>query len=141
VPTKNVIVKKKTTGNKRGKAGGDGQDEEEAWNETVAHLEEEIMSAVPVKKQMAVRNIVRGILRCKLFQVSANGSMMVKGQPRTLTPILDYAMTAARQGGPQEKADPHFIMFTKYLFKCNMPKNYVKNKSLFSLSKSAKRKA
>jgi hypothetical protein len=128
VPTKNVIVKK------RGGAGRGGKkeegDAEDVWNETVSHLEEEIVSAVPTKKQFGVRNIVRSILRCKDFEVSANGSMMVKGQPRTLTPILDYAMTAARMGGPQEKADPNFRVFTKYLLKSHMPKTYVKNKSL-----------
>jgi hypothetical protein len=134
VPTKNVIVKKK----KKSEAGK--MDEEDAWNETMTQLEEEIVSSVPAKKVFAVRNIVRSILRCKDFQVSSNGSMMVKGQPRTLTPILDFAMTAARMGGPNEKPDHNFVMFTKTLFKNNMPKHYVKNKSLFSSSKTPKRK-
>jgi hypothetical protein len=135
VPTKNVIVKKK----KKSEAGGK-MDEEDAWNETMTQLEEEIVSSVPAKKVFAVRNIVRSILRCKDFQVSSNGSMMVKGMPRTLTPILDFAMTAARMGGPNEKPDHNFVMFTKTLFKNNMPKHYVKNKSLFSSSKTPKRK-
>jgi hypothetical protein len=132
VPAKNVIVKKRGGEQKK---KGEKMDEEEEWNETMTQLAEEIMSAVPAKKQFAVNNIVRRILGCKDFQISPNGSMMIKGQPRTLTPILDYAMTAARLGGPNEKADPNFIVFTKYLFKNHMPKHYVKNKSLFRKSK------
>jgi hypothetical protein len=140
VPTKNVIVKKKHSAQKKGEGGTGQMDEEEAWNGTVAQIEEEIVSAVPSKKLFAVKNIVRSILRCKDFEISANGSMMIRGQPRTLTPILDYAMTAARQGGPNEKADPNFIMFTKFLFKSHMPKQYVKNKSLLHVRSSQRKR-
>jgi hypothetical protein len=139
VPAKNVIVKKRGGAGGQQKKKGEKMDEEEVWNETMTQLSEEIMSAVPAKKQFAVNNIVRSILRCKDFDISPNGSMMVKGQPRTLTPILDYAMTAARMGGPNEKGDHNFIVFTKHLLRNHMPKQYVKNKSLFSSKSAVKR--
>jgi aspartokinase-like uncharacterized kinase len=117
-----------------------GGSAEDAWNEAMTHLEEEMVSAVPAKKLFAVRNLVRSILRCKEFDITTNGSMTVKGMPKTTTPILDYALTATRHAGPQEQGDANFILFMSLLLRSNMPKQFVKNKSLFSLSKTSRRR-
>jgi hypothetical protein len=141
VPAKNVIVKKKKTAATAHKNGAHSTaDPEEEWNEMTQRLAEEIESAVPMKKRFAVNNIARSVLRNKDFFISPSGTMTAKGHSKSQSAILDYCLTASRNGGPNEKADPNFLLFTKLLLKSHMPKQYVKNKSLLhSSSRVSKR--
>jgi len=128
VPAKNVRKHRKI-----GSGGVVNSEDERAqiWNNMVKEIEIDIESSLPAKKWQVAKNIMRSILKSKLFSVSTDGKvLMIKGKPKSSLPFLDYIIAAVRQSGPNEIGDPLNVQITKLLLSRNTPTIFFKNKSL-----------
>jgi hypothetical protein len=124
VPAANVIRKKDAA--KKLKCTS----EETQWVEAVNSIEEQIDLAVPMKKRMISKNLLSNILKSKHFDVS-DKVIMLKGNPKTESSILDFILTATRQSGPAEgNPDKNYVAFVKVLLANHTPRQFIKNKSL-----------
>jgi hypothetical protein len=65
---------------------------------------------------------------------------MIKDQPKTKAPLLDFLNAATRLSGPNEVPDMRFVIFTKYLLRSLTPESHFKNKSLLNAALNKKTK-
>jgi len=137
VPARNVTRRSKKR--KRGiNDDGDSDDDDETdchkkWNDVVHTIEDDIDSAIPVKKHLIAKNVLKFMLRSKRFCVTKDGkTIKIQGHPKLSLPILDFIMTAIRQSGPNEESDPLHVQFAKIMLQSNTPKAFFKNKALLT---------
>ena len=119
--------------NKYKTLNSDETDCEKDWKMVNDIIIDDIESGLKFNKQQTAKNLAKSMLNSKHFCISKDGkSVMVKDQPKTTSSLLDFLNTASRASGPNEIADPHFVLFTKLLLQSKTPKFYFKNKSLFN---------
>ena len=57
---------------------------------------------------------------------------MIKDQPKTDASLVDFLNTAIRASGPNEVANPKYIVFTRFLLKSKTPEFLFRNKALLN---------
>lgn len=111
------------------------------WSQATENIVQDIESSIKFQKQLAAKNLARAILKCKYFCVTKDGkAMMVKEQPKTKVPILDFLNAAIRMSGPNEIPDPRFSLIAKYLIQADTPLSFFKNKTLLENPSAVRRR-
>jgi hypothetical protein len=81
------------------------------------------------------------MLRYSDFSFSSDGSVvMLKGNPKTSVPLLDFLQVAARPSVPNENPNPIFFLFVKTLLRRGAPTSMILNKALLSKNKNSVKK-
>ena len=125
VPVKNV--------RKRSQRAKEETSNEKKWNDLNETLKNEIQLNMKLKKQQPALQIVSKMLRYSDFSFSKDGSLvMIKGQPKTSVPLLDFLQVASRPSVPNEKSNSIFVLFVKTLLQRGAPTSMILNKSLLS---------
>jgi hypothetical protein len=126
VPAANVIRKQDAAKKLKCAAGS----EESQWDDVVNSIEEQIDISVPMKKRLIAKNLLMYILKSKQFDFSEK-VIMLRGNPKTESSVLDFILTAIRQSGPAEQnPDKNYAAFVKVLLANHTPRQFIKNKSL-----------
>ena len=129
VKAENVTSKEKNNSN----PNSDETDCEKDWNLVNDVISNDIETGLPYNKQQKAKNLAKSILNSKFFCITDKGkAIMIKDQPKTKAPLLDFLNAATRSSGPNEVSDLRFIIFTKYLLKSLIPQSHFKNKSLMN---------
>ena len=112
---------------------------EDDWKHLNDSILDDIEFALKYKNQQFAKNIAKSILNSKFFDITPDGkSLMIKNQPKTSIPLLDYLNIASRLGFPNEHIDPVYKEITKKLLLSRMPKFFIRNKNLIHVGKSKK---
>jgi hypothetical protein len=133
VPVKNV--------KKRSERSKEETSSEKKWNDLNEILKQEIQLNMKLKKQQPALQIVSRMLRYSDFSFSSDGSVvMLKGNPKTSVPLLDFLQVAARPSVPNENPNPIFFLFVKTLLRRGAPTSMILNKALLSKNKNSVKK-
>jgi hypothetical protein len=133
VKAENVTSKKK----KKENQSLDETDCEKDWNLVNEIIANDIHTGLPYNKQLKSKNLAKSILNSKFFCITDKGkAIMIKDQPKTKAPLLDFLNAATRLSGPNEVPDMRFVIFTKYLLRSLTPESHFKNKSLLNCCKA-----
>jgi hypothetical protein len=137
VKAENVTSKKK----KKENQSLDETDCEKDWNLVNEIIANDIHTGLPYNKQLKSKNLAKSILNSKFFCITDKGkAIMIKDQPKTKAPLLDFLNAATRLSGPNEVPDMRFVIFTKYLLRSLTPESHFKNKSLLNAALNKKTK-
>jgi hypothetical protein len=135
VKAENVTSKEKNNSN----PNSDETDCEKDWNLVNDVISNDIETGLPYNKQQKAKNLAKSILNSKFFCITDKGkAIMIKDQPKTKAPLLDFLNAATRSSGPNEVSDLRFIIFTKYLLKSLTPQSHFKNKCLMNAALNKK---
>lgn len=98
------------------------------------------LSILKYNRQQTAKEIAKFMLSLKTFVFSPDGrAVMLDGQPKTLVSTLDYLNAITRSAGPSEVPNPIFVLFTNVLLRSHIPQMHIKNKSLITGLKPAKK--
>jgi len=99
-------------------------------NENIIH---DIETTFKFSKQQIAKNLAKYMLNSKFFCFINEGrSVMIKDQPKTDASLVDFLNTAIRASGPNEVANPKYILFTRFLLKSKTPEFLFRNKALLN---------
>ena len=112
---------------------------EKDWNVVNDVISSDIETGLLYAKQQKAKNLAKSILNSKFFCITDKGkAIMIKDQPKTKAPLLDFLNAATRSNGPNEVSDIRFVIFTKYLLKSLTPQSHFKNKALLNAALNKK---
>ena len=112
---------------------------EKDWKVVNDVISSDIETGLLYAKQQKAKNLAKSILNSKFFCITDKGkAIMIKDQPKTKAPLLDFLNAATRSNGPNEVSDIRFVIFTKYLLKSLTPQSHFKNKALLNAALNKK---
>ena len=112
---------------------------EKDWKVVNDVISSDIETGLLYAKQQKAKNLAKSILNSKFFCITDKGkAIMIKDQPKTKAPLLDFLNAATRANGPNEVSDIRFVIFTKYLLKSLTPQSHFKNKALLNAALNKK---